>query len=109
MQPIYLLGAAAGVFLVSGFLIMMLSGPVSCPLCRASLFAARKCKRNEKSPKLFGSYRIPLALGCLFLFDRLRCSFCGTSFRYTGKSRQAQQETQGVTARPVMRVPRGKF
>ncbi len=104
--PKYGLAISAGIFVISGIGRMIRSSSVRCPLCRAELFKRLKCSRNEKVPHFLGSYRFPLAVSILRFADRIRCNCCGTSIRFSGESRQQNNEETQIR-RPRRTVKQG--
>ncbi|MDA7881105.1 hypothetical protein N9A94_02245 [Akkermansiaceae bacterium] len=50
-----------------------------CQLCMAPLLSRAKCNEHSLAKKLFGSYRLRLAVAALVI-SRFRCYFCGEEF-----------------------------
>ena len=63
-----------------GFLLSVVhwlqSATARCPLCLATPMVHRSCSKHRRAQRLFGSYRLRVALGVLSS-RRFRCPYCG--------------------------------
>jgi len=57
-----------------------------CPLCRSGPMSSKRCARHRSARKIFGSYRLTVALSVIFL-NRFRCPYCGESTRLQVKEK----------------------
>ncbi len=55
---------------------LMVGWSVRCPLCHGPLIGKTGCSRSSKAPKMFGSYRLAVAIRVILL-GRFRCPCCG--------------------------------
>lgn len=76
MMKYVLLGMSVTVFW--GVLYLCCSSNCRCPLCRSGPLTSHKCVKHRQADRLFGSYRLRVAAGVLFL-NRYRCPYCGES------------------------------
>lgn len=65
--------------LLTWIIFALWSSRCLCQLCLAKILSRAKCSENHNAKKLFGSYRLRLALSALTL-GRFRCYFCGEEF-----------------------------
>ena len=47
-----------------------------CPLCIGNPLSHRGCSKNARALKLFGSYRLTVAISVIFT-GKFRCPYCG--------------------------------
>jgi predicted RNA-binding Zn-ribbon protein involved in translation (DUF1610 family) len=74
-----LLLGAFGVVLFSVFLLLiyrLVSSSARCPLCTVPVLLSKRCQRNRKAQRLFGSYRFKVAKD-IALRGSFRCPYCG--------------------------------
>lgn len=61
--------------LVCGLLRVFQCRSARCPLCAVPVMAWMGCSKHRQARRLFGSYRLRVALSILFL-GHFRCQFC---------------------------------
>lgn len=60
---------------LSGTLRLCASAHTCCPLCMTPVLSNRSCSKHRRARKIFGSYRLMVALSILFR-NSFRCPFC---------------------------------
>jgi hypothetical protein len=76
-QPnLLMIGAwLAGAAVLAAILQWIFANRANCPLCLTSVLASRGCMKHRNSRKLFGSYRLRVALSAFFR-GYFRCPYC---------------------------------
>lgn len=58
------------------FILWGTASRAHCPLCIGNPLANRTCSTHSRTCKLFGSYRLPVAISVIFT-GKFRCPYCG--------------------------------
>ncbi|MEO7098881.1 MAG: hypothetical protein ABI162_05935 [Luteolibacter sp.] len=75
-RELTIIGIGLGmVTVVSIILQWLLSARTRCPLCLTPVLADKDCSKHRNARKLFGSYRLRVALGILFR-GTFKCPYC---------------------------------
>jgi hypothetical protein len=75
-KPLLVKGtAASGLTICVAVTQWLLAARTRCPLCLTPVLAQKACAKNRNARKLFGSYRIRVAVGVLFK-GSFRCPYC---------------------------------
>jgi hypothetical protein len=77
------LGLYLGTLIVTAIFNFTNRRKVCCPLCRASLFMSPRSLTKPAGRRLFGSFKIPLALVLLTFPKVLPCPYCAARVRLT--------------------------
>lgn len=85
-----------GVFLI--FAQWIAASHVGCPLCRTPVLAPIECAKHRKARRLFGSYKLRVALAIIFK-DRFRCPYCNE--RTAMEARERLSGTRPRSADPT--------
>lgn len=79
----------------SGVLLYMVQWFVSvrgrCPLCMTPPLHPKKCQKNHRAGRLFGSYRLKVATSVIFL-NHFQCPYCGEETKLAARSRSSSSE-----------------
>lgn len=72
---IFLGGIVAGVTVILSVTQWILAARTRCPLCLTPVLAVKDCSKNRNAKKLFGSYRLRVAISVV-LNGSFRCPYC---------------------------------
>lgn len=62
-----------------------------CPLCMTPPLHPKKCQKNHRAGRLFGSYRLKVATSVIFL-NHFQCPYCGEETKIVARSRSSFPE-----------------
>jgi hypothetical protein len=80
---------AAGVLLY--IVVWIVSARARCPLCMTPPLHPKRCQKNHRAGRLFGSYRLKVATSVIFL-NHFQCPYCGEESKVTARSRPSFPE-----------------
>ena len=85
MLAMILMGSAVPVT----FLQWITAARARCPLCIGNPLSHRSCSKNGRAHKLFGSYRLTVAVSVIFT-GKFRCPYCGEHTAVVSRCDQPQ-------------------
>jgi cytochrome bd-type quinol oxidase subunit 1 len=88
MLAMILMGSAVPVTLLQ----WVTAARARCPLCLGNPLSHRSCSKNAKAHKLFGSYRLFVAVSVIFT-GKFRCPYCGEHTAVVSRCDRPQCET----------------
>ncbi|MGB0991076.1 MAG: hypothetical protein ACPG32_01240 [Akkermansiaceae bacterium] len=89
LMYLYIAGGCAAALLTLQVIHVMEAGKVICPMCRSQLMSAQRCARHRQAKKLFGSYRLRLAVQVV-LTNAFTCQFCGGRYQWRGRKKERE-------------------
>ena len=95
-QDLLIIGAwLAGAAVLAAILQWIFANRANCPLCLTSVLASRGCMKHRNSRKLFGSYRLRVALSAFFR-GYFRCPYCNepTSLEVRDRNKRRGKKQQ---------------
>lgn len=66
---------------------IIVSTRTNCPLCLTPVLGFKSCNKHKKSRTLFGSFKLRVALGIIFL-NSFRCPYCNESSMLKVRTKQ---------------------
>ena len=80
-----------GALVVAGGLLLYIvewfvSAKARCPLCMTPPLHPKRCQKNHRAGRLFGSYRLKVATSVMFL-NHFQCPYCGEQTRVAPRIR----------------------
>lgn len=86
----------AGAAVLSGILQWLAANRANCPLCLTSVLASRGCTKHRHARRLFGSYRLRVALSAFFR-GYFRCPYCNEPTALEVRDRHQSRRKKHMT------------